>query len=76
MESTVDTLQTEAKRALSIKEFCNQYQVSPAKFYLMLAAGEIAAKKNGTRTVIPSEEAERWFAALPAFTGHKRPVAA
>lgn len=68
-------METETKRVLSIKEFCNQYSVSPAKFYLMLAAGEINAKKNGTRTVIPVAEAERWLASLPAFTG-KHAVAA
>ncbi len=61
-------MDNEIKRALSIKEFCSQYSVSPAKFYLMLGAGEIKAKKIGTRTIVPHEEAERWMAGLPSFS--------
>jgi hypothetical protein len=65
----MDIRLADSKRVLSVKEFCNAYSVSAAKFYLMLAAGEITARKNGTRTVIDKTEAERWFNSLPVFTG-------
>jgi dihydroorotase-like cyclic amidohydrolase len=59
------------KRGLSPEEFCRLYPCGRSKLYELLAAGVIAAKKNGDLTVIPVEEAERWFASLPTFSENK-----
>jgi excisionase family DNA binding protein len=55
------------KAALTIKEFCDQYSVGITTAYELLKSGELAAKKIGNKTVIPTAEADRWLKSLPAY---------
>jgi excisionase family DNA binding protein len=57
-----------AKTALTVKEFCETYGVSTTTAYELLKAGELVARKIGTKTIIPVAEADRWLESLPAFT--------
>ena len=53
------------KRLLSLKDFTAIYNVSRSKAYDMLAKEEIQGHKAGGKTVIKTEEAERWHSSLP-----------
>ena len=55
------------KRFISIKGFCDAYGVGRTRTYDLLAAGKLKAVKNGQRTMIDIESAERWAASLPRF---------
>ena len=52
------------RRAYSISEFCAAFGVSRSKTYMLLAAGELTAIKLGSKNLIRTEEAERWFNSL------------
>lgn len=54
-------------RFISIKGFCETYGVGRTRTYDLLSAGELVAVKNGPRTLIDVESAERWAASLPRF---------
>ncbi len=54
----------EQKRALSISEFCEIYNVSRSKTFRLLAAGTLTRLKLGTKTLIRVEDAEAWFRSL------------
>ena len=54
----------EQKRALSIAEFCEIYNVSRSKTFRLLAAGTLTRLKLGTKTLIRVDEAETWFRSL------------
>jgi excisionase family DNA binding protein len=54
-----------APRAFSIREFCGQYGIGRTNAYQEIAAGRLRAVKFGRRTLIKSEAAEAWLAALP-----------
>jgi excisionase family DNA binding protein len=59
-------------RAYTIKRFCRTYSTSRSKTYELIAAGALQAVKNGKRTLIPVESAERWLASLPQMKGGSR----
>jgi excisionase family DNA binding protein len=52
--------------AYSIAEFCKQFGVGRTFVYSEISSGRLKIKKAGRRTLIPVEEAARWFAALPS----------
>ena len=52
-------------RAYTIEEFCRIYRLCRTRFYQLWKEQEITPRKMGGRTVVPIEEAERWFLALP-----------
>lgn len=54
------------RRVLTVAEFVRGYGVSTSSFYRMRAAGLIPTRKVGARTVILRDDAEAWFASLPA----------
>jgi hypothetical protein len=53
------------KRGLSVYQFCEIYDICRAKAYQEIAAGRLVACKIGRRTVVSTDDAEDWFAALP-----------
>ena len=55
------------KPFISIKGFCDAYGVGRTRTYDLLAACKLQAVKNGQRTMIDMESAERWLASLPRF---------
>ena len=54
-----------AKLALSVPEAAEALGVSRSFLYVLMAKGEISARKIGTRTIIPLDELKAWLAALP-----------
>ena len=54
-------------RAFSIAEFCRAYGIGRTTAYQEIAAGRLRAVKVGQRTLIASDAAEAWLAALPEF---------
>ena len=58
----MDTL----RKFLSVKDFLQTYGISKTKFYDLKNANQIAVKKIGRKTVIASDEAERWANSLPS----------
>lgn len=56
-------------RAFPIAEFCRAYGIGRTTAYQEIAAGRLRAVKVGQRTLIASDAAEAWLAALPEFKG-------
>lgn len=50
---------------VSVAEAAKMINCCRASFYKKLNSGEIRAKKDGSRTVIPIEELRRYAASLP-----------
>ena len=59
-------------RAFSIREFCRQYGIGRTHTYEEIAAGRLRAVKVGRRTLIKSDAAEAWLAALPELNNGNR----
>lgn len=55
----------EYKRCLGVNEFKKVYGVSHTRLYALIKSGKLQVKKNGRRTLIDHEEAERWYSQLP-----------
>lgn len=55
-------------KALTIRSFTEAYGISRAKIYRLIEEGDLKAVKVGSRTLIPIESAEAWFASLPPIS--------
>lgn len=55
------------KRLISIREYCDFYGGKRTRTYELIASGELEAVKDGARTMIIVESAERRAASLPRF---------
>lgn len=51
--------------ALSVREFCARYGISPPTFYEEIKAGRLRARKCGAKTLIAVADANYWLAHLP-----------
>jgi excisionase family DNA binding protein len=64
---TLATGSTGAGRlALTVSEAAKAVGLSRSRFYIELSEGRIAAKKLGTRTIVPIDSLRAWLEALPA----------
>lgn len=52
------------KRAYSIPEFCQLYELGRTKTYQEINAGRLKAVKIGSKTLIRADDAEEWLAGL------------
>lgn len=59
---------TPPKLAYPPREAARLMGVSRATFYRELAAGRIAARKSGKRTLVLVEDIERWLESLPTIS--------
>ena len=60
----MDIAATPPKLALTIREFCDSHNISPAFFYMLRKAGKAPRVMHvGARRLISIEEAARWRAA-------------
>lgn len=50
---------------LTVNEFCKWANIGRTKLYSEMNAGRLAAKKMGSRTLIPRVEAQKWMEQLP-----------
>ena len=69
MHANLDGCGSGARRAFSIREFCDRYSIGRTRAYEEIAAGRLRAVKVGRRTLIPKDSAEAWLAALPDSKG-------
>jgi excisionase family DNA binding protein len=53
-----------AKRALTLREFCQAYGVSRTTTYRQITAGNLRTIKLGKRTLIAADDAEAWLRSL------------
>jgi hypothetical protein len=53
--------------AMSIRAFCETYDIGRTKVYAEINAGRLKARKAGTRTIIGDDDAEEWWRSLPAI---------
>jgi excisionase family DNA binding protein len=58
-------IKTDTFHAFDIKSFCALYSIGRSTVYKEIAAGRLAIRKVGKRTLIPADAAEAWFASLP-----------
>ena len=54
------------KRADTIGEFCQLYELGRSKTYQEINAGRLRAVKVGSKTIIRADDAEQWLANLKA----------
>jgi hypothetical protein len=52
---------------MSIRAFCETYDIGRTKVYAEISAGRLKARKAGTRTIIGDDDAEEWWRSLPAI---------
>jgi hypothetical protein len=55
------------KRAMSIRAFCERYDIGRTRVYEEISAGRLKARKSGRRTIIATDDAEDWLNRLPAI---------
>jgi excisionase family DNA binding protein len=51
-------------RAFPIAAFCNRYGIGRSKAYEEIKSGRLVALKVGRRTLISTDDAERWLSSL------------
>lgn len=51
-------------RAITVDQFCRAYSLGRSKFYLLVRDQKIKTLKVGSKTLIATDEAERWFRSL------------
>jgi hypothetical protein len=56
-----------SQRAMSIRAFCETYNLGRTSTYAEIKAGRLKARKAGRRTVITADDAEHWLSCLPAM---------
>jgi excisionase family DNA binding protein len=55
------------QRAMSLAEFCEDYNVGRTTAYQEIKAGRLRARKCGKRTIITEDDAENWLSHLPTI---------
>ena len=55
---------------LTVKGFCQEYEVSRSTVYRLRDSGDVPHVKIGRATRIRSEDAQRWFASLSEHTAN------
>jgi len=59
-------------KAKSISDACRAYGVGRTFIYQQIRIGALTARKAGRRTLVATDELERWFAALPRVNKSNR----
>lgn len=59
-----DTMPSDMKGALTVKEFCAQYKIGLTKAYDMIANGELRAVKIGSLTRLLAKDVLAWEKSL------------
>ena len=61
-----------APLALTVKEFCNRFSISRTTFYEEIKSHRLELRKVGHKSIVLTEEADRWLAALPSSLPERR----
>ncbi len=54
------------KAAYTVGEFIRDHGIGRTKFYELVNAGELRARRVGGRTIVTAEDAKAWLDNLPA----------
>jgi len=57
--------------AISIDQFCVQFNLGRTSAYKEIAAGRLKARKIGSRTVLLADDVKAWRDALPSMETHR-----
>lgn len=68
----MQTLPPTPVAALTVNEFCRRFSVSRTTFYEQVKTRRLEVRKIGQKSIVLTEEAERWLAALPSSGGPRR----
>ena len=60
------TFDKQHKRALSVNDFCDRFEVGRTKAYAEMAEGRLKSVTIGRKRLIPSEYADEWFEGIKA----------
>ncbi|MDA9539646.1 hypothetical protein ACM41_26460 [Bradyrhizobium sp. CCBAU 21362] len=52
-------------RALTVKEFCQQYGIGQTQFYEEVKEKRLTVRKVGRKSLITRDDAEIWLRSLP-----------
>jgi hypothetical protein len=55
------------QRAMSIRAFCEIFDIGRTSAYAEIKAGRLKVRKAGRRTLIGNDDAEEWWRSLPAI---------
>lgn len=64
------------QRAMSIRAFCEIYDIGRTSTYTEIKAGRLKVRKVGARTLIGDDDAQKWWDSLPEHRGGPDEVAA
>jgi len=64
------------QRAMSLAQFCQDYNTGRTRAYQEIRSGRLRARKNGKRTIITEDDAEDWLGRLPSVPANSSPDAA
>jgi excisionase family DNA binding protein len=56
-----------SQRAMSIRDFCERYDVGRTTVHQEIKEGRLKARKAGRRTLIGDDDARAWWLALPTL---------
>lgn len=59
-----------ARSAFTITEFGDRYRLGRTAIYEQIKSGNLIAVKVGVKTLILTEDAERWASSLPRLRGN------
>jgi hypothetical protein len=54
--------------AFTVDEFCKRNDMCRATFYELLKAGQLKAKKRGSRTIVLASDELEWLNSLPDYS--------
>jgi hypothetical protein len=57
------------QRAMSIRAFCEIYDIGRTSVYAEIKAGRLKVRRVGARTLIGDDEAQKWWDSLPEHRG-------
>lgn len=59
------------KPAYTVNEFLAAFGLGRTRFYELVNARELIARKNGGRTIVRGDDAQRWLDSLPSVEPKK-----
>lgn len=59
------------KPTYTLKQFLADFGMGKTRFYELVNAGALKARKNGTRTVVLAADAQAYLDSLPAYEPKK-----
>ena len=65
MSNTPEALVLNGPEAFTLEEFCRRVKMGRTRLYEEVRAGRLTIRKNGKRSVVTADEAQRYLNSLP-----------